>query len=78
MQGGKSGLVSWVREADANEGKLEKIKNNLVEPWTVTDEINANTLINLLEEINAKSAVTIYRKFSLDWAVLSSADVRGG
>ena len=62
----------------ANEGKLEKIKNNLGKPWTVTDEINANTLINLLEETKAKSAATIYKKFTLDWAVLSSDDVRGG
>ena len=66
LQGGKSGLVSWIGEAEANEGKQEKIKNNLGEPWTVTDEINANTLINLFEEINAKSAVTIYKKFTLD------------
>ena len=71
-------LVSWVGEADANEGKLEKIKNNLGEPWTVTDEINANTLINLLVVIKAKSAVTIYRKFAFDWAVFSIADGRGG
>lgn len=78
MQGRKNGLVSWVGEADANEGKLEKIKNNLTEPWTVTDEINANTLINLLEVFKAKSAVTIYKKFVFDWAVLSIADVRGG
>ena len=61
MQGGKSGLVSWVREADANEGKLEKIKNNLGEHWTVTYEIKANSLIKLLEKIEAKSAVMIYK-----------------
>ena len=56
----------------------KKIKNNLGEPWTVTDEINANTLINLLEVFKAKSAVTICKKFFFDWAVLSIADVRGG
>ena len=60
----KNGLVSWVGEADANEGKLEKIKNNIGEPWTVTDEINANTLINFLVVTKAKSAVTIYKKFA--------------
>ena len=65
MQGGKSGLVSWVGEADANEGKLEKIKKNLGKLWTVTYEINANTLINLLEVIKAKSAVMIYKNLLL-------------
>ena len=65
MQGGKSGLVSWIGEAEANEGKLEKIKNNLGEPWTVTYEINADTLINVLEKNKAKSAVTIYKNLLL-------------
>lgn len=65
LQGGKSGLVSWIGETEANEGKQEKIKNNLGEPWTVTDEINANTLINLLEKNKSKSAVTIYKNLLL-------------
>ena len=45
--------------------QARKNKNNLGEPWTVTDEINANTLINLLEVFKAKSAVTIYKKILL-------------
>ena len=44
--------------------QARKNKNNLGEPWTVTDEINANTLINFLVVTKAKSAVTIYKKFA--------------
>ena len=53
-------------EADVNEGKLGKVKNNPGVSWAETYEIDANTLINRLVMIKAKSVVSINTKITFD------------